>query len=132
DPRQSDPFPEQIGPLLPDLLQPRPADVADADPRQRQPLARLEEALVNRVQRAPLLRLVDDAGDVALGSALGDRADVDVLPAERLEYLAGDARPPLHSLADHREDRLPILHVDEHRLLEELELELVPDRVDRG
>src|SRR5205814_6221389 len=82
DHRNLEAFRPEVVALLLDLPQDGAADIPDADHGERQPLARLEEALVNRVQRAPLLRRVDDARDVALGSALRDRADVDVLPAE--------------------------------------------------
>ena len=49
---------------------------------------------------------VDHARDVALGCALRDRVDVDVVPAERVEQLARDARPAFHALADDGENRL--------------------------
>src|SRR5262245_45632830 len=113
-----------------ELAQHGASDVADADDRQGKPRARLEKALMNRVQGADLVVRVDDAGDVALGAALRDRADIDVLLAERIEYLAGDAGTPLHALADDRENRLVVLHVHLHRLLVELELELVTDGID--
>ena len=59
--RTSKPLREQIVPLLVQLPQERAADVADADHGQRQPLALLEERLVNHVERPHLLRRVDDA-----------------------------------------------------------------------
>src|SRR4030095_643632 len=123
---------EQIVALLMQLPQDGAADVADADDDQRQPCARLEETLMDRVQRAHLIVRVDDAGDVALRAALRDRADVDVLLPERIEDLAGDAGASLHALADDRENRLVALHVHLHRLLVELELEFVADGVDGG
>ena len=69
------------------LPQQRAADVADADHRQREPAAFLEECLVDRVERAHLLVRVDHARDVALRRALGDGADVDVVAPERAEDL---------------------------------------------
>ena len=121
---------EQVRPLLLQLTQDRAADVADADHRERQPLPGFEKSLVNRVERAHLLRRVDDARDVALRRALRDRADVDVLPPERVEHFPRHAGTALHSLADDRENRLIAPHVDLHRLRVELELELLPDCLD--
>ena len=77
------------------------------------------------VQRAHLLVGVDHARDVALGRALGDRADVDVVAAERAEHLPRDARPPLHPVADDRHDRLVGRVIEPRQLLLQLEPELV-------
>mgnify|MGYP003693553005 CR=1 FL=1 len=78
----SKPLRQQVRALLLQLPQQRAADVADADHRDRASRLRdLEERLVNRVERAHLLRRVDDARDVALRRALRDRADVDVAAA---------------------------------------------------
>ena len=117
--------------LIVELPQQRAADVADADDDQRQRLARFEERLMDGVERADLVRRVDDARDVALRRALGDRADVDVVAAERPEHLAGDARASLHPLADDGEDHLPGLFVDRGQPVVELEPELVVDRLHR-
>ena len=87
---------------------------------------------MNRVQRTPLLRRVDDAGDVPLRRPLCDRADVDVLASERVEHLSGDAGPPFHPFADDGEDRLILLPIDAHQLLVHLEPEVLVDRRDRA
>ena len=123
---------QQIRALLLQLTQHRAADVADADHRQRQPRVGLEKALMDGVERAHLLRRVDHARDVALRGPLRNRADVDVLPPERVEYLAGDAGAPFHPLANHGEDRLVVPHIDLHRAGVKLELELLADRLDRA
>ena len=121
---------QQIVTLLLELLQQRAADVADADDGQREALARLEKRLMNRVERAHLLRRVDHARDVALRRALRDRADVDVVPAERVEHLPRDAGPALHPLADDGENRLVGLVVDDHQPVADFVAELLLDRLD--
>src|SRR5205823_9810351 len=63
---------QQVLALLMQLPQHRAADVADADEREGELRPRLEEGLMNRVQRTPLLRRVDDAGDVPLRRPLCD------------------------------------------------------------
>src|SRR5436190_5939234 len=99
-----EPLLEQISPPLTQLSQKRAADVADADNDQRQRLVPLEKALMEDVERARLLRGVHNAGDVALGPALSDGADVNVVPPERAEHLPCDVRPALHALANHGND----------------------------
>ena len=49
-----EPARQQIMPLLPELLEQRAADIADADDGQREALARFEKCLVNGVERTPL------------------------------------------------------------------------------
>ena len=90
----SNPCSSRIRLSLAELSQQRTADVADADNHERQRLARLEKPLMDHVERARLLRGVDDAGDVALGRALRDGADGDVVPPERPEHFPGDIRSP--------------------------------------
>ena len=115
--RDVEPARQEVVPLLPQLLDERAADVADTDNRQRQPLPRFEERLVNRVERPHLVRRIDDARDVALRCALRDRVDVDVVPSKGVEQLPRDARPPFHALAHHGENGLIGPVVDHHQLI---------------
>src|SRR6185436_2613944 len=119
-----------IAALLLELLQQRAADVADADHGEIETLARLEERLMDGVERAALLRRVDDARYVPLGRALRDRVDVDVVPPERVEQLARHAGPALHPLADDSKDGLRRLVIDDHHAIVDLVPELLLDRRD--
>src|SRR4029079_3761728 len=75
---------EQIGPLLTKLLQQRGADVADTDDDEGEVFARLEERLMNGVERAYFVPFVDHARNIAFGGALRDGVDVDVVAPERI------------------------------------------------
>ena len=127
-----EPLLEQVRLPLAQLPQQRAADVADADHHERERLARLEESLMDHVERARLLRGVHDAGDVALGRSLSDGADVDVVPPERPEHLAGDVRPSLHALADHGDDRLIGFPIERGEAVVKLEPEFLGDRLGGG
>ena len=107
DDRDVEALRQQIAALLVQLPQQRAADVADAD-RPPAPAAGASRRTPggSTFSARTCCVGVDHARDVALRRALGDRADVDVVPAERAEHLPGDAGPPLHPLADHRDDRL--------------------------
>src|SRR5262249_36770359 len=87
---------------------------------------------MDRVQGSRLLVLVDDARDVPFRRTLRDRADVDVLLAERIEDFSRDARSPLHALPNDGENGLISTEVDVHETLVELEAELVCDGVSRA
>ena len=60
------PLLKQVLLSLRQLAQERAADVTDADNGERKRLASLEKYLMDHVERARLLRSVDDAGNVAL------------------------------------------------------------------
>src|SRR5205809_534988 len=83
--------------------------------------AALEIALMDHVERARLLRGVDDAGDVPLGRALGDRADVDVVPPERAEHPPGHVGLPSHPFADDCDQRLIGFLIERDQTMAELE-----------
>ena len=122
---------KQIRALLVQLPQQRAADVADPDDGERQRLSCLEERLMDDVQRPGLLRAIDHARDVALRCALRDRADVDVVAAERPEHFAGDAGPAFHAVAHHGDDRLIGLRVERRQAVLQLEPEFLVDRLHR-
>mgnify|MGYP003694436973 CR=1 FL=1 len=44
--------------------------------------------------------------DISLGGALGDRADIDVMPAKRAEHFARDTGMAFHLIPDDRDDCL--------------------------
>src|ERR1051325_1535321 len=119
---------EQKWPLLPDLAKKRAADVSDADHKERKLFPLLEERLMNDVDGPDALNGVDHEGNVALGRSLGDRIDVDIVLAERLEDLAGNSGNALHSVPDDRDDRLSLLMIQRCERMLELVPELVGDR----
>ena len=85
---------------------------------------------MNRVERPALQRRVDDARNVALRRALGNRVDVDVVPAERVEQLSRNAGRPLHAFADDGEDGLSGFVIDDHQAIVHLVPKLLLDGVD--
>jgi hypothetical protein len=123
---------EKILALLLKLLDDSAAHVANADDRERQPRPAFEKSLMDHVERADLLRRTYDARDVAFGGSLRNRTDIDVLPPERVEQLAGHTGAAFHPLAHHRDDRLVFPPVDAHLPVVHLGPELPVDRVQRA
>ena len=67
---------------------------------------------MGRPQGARGLVRIDNRGNVALGGALSDCANVDTGAAERAEESCRDTGTPGHSVADDGNDALAVVHVD--------------------
>ena len=114
------------------LAEERAADVADADNRERERSARLETPAMDDVHRARELRRVHDERQAAIDRSVRDRADGDVVAAERAEDLSGDVRSSLHAVADDGDDGLIRFLRQRRGARVELEAEFTRDRVARS
>mmetsp|Transcript_40646 Transcript_40646/g.116049 ORF Transcript_40646/g.116049 Transcript_40646/m.116049 type:complete len:431 (+) Transcript_40646:1276-2568(+) len=116
-----------------DLAHQLRADLAGADDADGHCHVREREARVGRSQCAREVLARHHGRDVALGGALRDGDDVDLRAAQRVEEAATDACPPLHVLADDREDADAAAGGGaDLQLLRELQGEGLPDRGQGG